>query len=724
MIVIKNAIDKLLKSDEDSIVILMKYLLLILVLLSCSTQIFVLTFFKESLSVETHLYAFGPVYTTMIVSYLLLELSHIRLGIHTFLLGSVFTQLMLLVFVTGHTNYVYVSYTNVALVAGLMLGPFNGVLYTVLIILCISLYFILVQMQLVDPNLIDIIQNNPELGLMATVCCFIFTGITVALFVFKQEQLYQTSVKERERTSSTLMALENLQQLNETRARQGSMIGWLGQQLITMDYAHKFIERSTPKIRELLELDALIVIIGDSKLPATIIRSINNAEGEDFNDTTVQVLARSIWMEPSLERFPKWLIGTTSGTIFHSEPIVESDGTIGTIIALSSTTPSELETFLSTVASIFSSAIKREQTQDQVRHLQKMEAIHLLAGGIAHDFNNLLMSIMGNTEIALTQVNNEEISELLQQINWATERGSSLTRKLLSFTKKEDSSPEVIDANEILKDILPIFEQVFKNKSVLSITYSAEPALIRIDRKDLESALLNLIINARDAIGQNGTVHITIDVLRTSDTPCVQMVISDNGTGIPETIIESIFEPFVTTKPNGTGLGLTMVRSMVERGKGNISVNSSSKGTQFSLSFPLEITKQIIPKQHSTQVHPIDSAKIILVVDDEQLVLQTIARMLQMKHFQVLQANGYTMAKELLSKHTVDLVLSDINMYGESGIDLRNFCLIEYPDIPVLLMTGFISQTENSEIPIIEKPLNTQNLVSFIVQGLSGNHLQ
>ena len=195
----------------------------------------------------------------------------------------------------------------------------------------------------------------------------------------------------------------------------------------------------------------------------------------------------------------------------------------------------------------------------------------------------------------------------------------------------------------------------------------------------------------------------------------VQVLISDTGSGIPTAILNSIFEPFVTTKPNGTGLGLTMVRSMVDRGQGTIDVSSSTKGTQFLLCFPLSSSKSQLVEQTSLNV----DSKVVLVVDDEHLVLQTISRILKMNGYEVRQASGVTLAKEVLRNQDVDLVLSDINLSGETGIDLRHFCLREFPGIPFLLMTGFISQELDVDLPVIEKPLSTQELLSFIRQGLA-----
>ena len=190
-------------------------------------------------------------------------------------------------------------------------------------------------------------------------------------------------------------------------------------------------------------------------------------------------------------------------------------------------------------------------------------------------------------------------------------------------------------------------------------------------------------------------------------------------------MLESIFEPFVSTKPNGTGLGLTMVRSMVERGRGNIHVDSSSEGTVFTLSFPTcsiedfdkqdELKKSIVSHQQN--------AIPILVLDDDRLILSSIARSLKESGFHVHQAENVAQAKELLLHNDIKLVLSDINMPGESVVELYCYCVKEYSNIAFVLMTGLLIQEDFPDIPIMEKPISAQDLIFQINKELKSTRV-
>ena len=185
-------------------------------------------------------------------------------------------------------------------------------------------------------------------------------------------------------------------------------------------------------------------------------------------------------------------------------------------------------------------------------------------------------------------------------------------------------------------------------------------------------------------------------------------------------MFESIFEPFVSTKSNGTGLGLTMVRAMVERGKGEIFIDSSSKGSTFTLSFPScsfeDFRRQYeIRKKISTSK---GNAISILVLDDDRLVLLSVVRILRENDFHVYQAESVVQAKNVLAQSKVDLVLSDINMPGESGIEFYKYCEQNHPEVSFILMTGLLVQKDFPDIPIIEKPISAQDIVFQINKAL------
>ena len=219
---------------------------------------------------------------------------------------------------------------------------------------------------------------------------------------------------------------------------------------------------------------------------------------------------------------------------------------------------------------------------------------------------------------------------------------------------------------------------------------------------------------------QFGKINLQISLNEDQDNPSVDVIIQDTGVGIPSSMFESIFEPFVSTKSNGTGLGLTMVRAMVERGKGEIFIESSPRGSVFTLSFPAcsleDFRRQYeIKKKLSTSK---GNATSILVLDDDRLLLLSVVRILKESDFHVYQAESVAQAKKVLHHSKVDLVLSDINMPGESGIEFHKYCERNHPEISFILMTGLLVQKDFPNIHIIEKPISAQDIVFQINKAL------
>ena len=702
---------------------LMHWFLLSLIVLSLGVHGIILVFFPEQLTSNQLLYCFAPIYSTLLLSYSFLKLRRFFVSMHIFLMGMVLAQFLIILFVTGHMTYVYVSYTNVVLVAGLMIGPISGFAYTSLIVFCVSMYHALNAFHIVSP-VAPVISEDHVINVVVTSACFVFTGVTVALFVIKRAQLHQSLIKEKERSNQTLAELEKIQELNEQRFTLGVLTGWLGQQLTSTRYAQEFITASLAKIYEVLGADQIIVVTVEKKRtdmfvydPAYHTVLISNFEHQNAQKTWQKLKSNTKLF--IAEKMEERLAEVGEDNQMYFQEIMGSDGPFGAVIAFAPIVSHEKEIFLGTVANMFSSAFAREQAEEQLRHLQKMKALNLLAGGIAHDFNNLLMSIMTNNEIALSLIEpDSELEEFLRRISWATDQGSSLTRKLLSFNKKEIFTPEVIDIVETIRDLEPILEQICTNRSQLSIDAASQKIFVFIDKKDFESAILNLCINARDAIDEAGKIHVRIRL--SDDHSNVNVIIQDTGTGIPLFMLDSIFEPFVSTKSNGTGLGLTMVRSMVDRGKGSIHVDSSSEGSIFTLSFPICSSEDFEKQFGVKKEHLFLQKKVIpiLVLDDDRLLLSSVSRILGENNFCVYQAESVVQAKNILLEHEVKLVLSDINMPGESGIDFYHYCLKQHPDIVFLLMTGRVVQEDFPDAPIIEKPISAQDIIVQLNKAL------
>lgn len=406
-----------------------------------------------------------------------------------------------------------------------------------------------------------------------------------------------------------------------------------------------------------------------------------------------------------------------------------------------------------------------ENRNERLRHSQKMETIGQLAGGIAHNFNNILAIILGYSELLLSETPAENpSSKPLKAIDKAAKRGRDLVKKLMAFSRKTETRPETLDLNKIVRSTISIVEQVIGGRCVIQADLEPFPAVIRIDRQELEQALLNLFINARDAMTAGGVIRVKTSPPIREGTPVtptgrfvrftsagkspvledgtpgpfpeectyVRLTISDSGVGMSDDVMAHLFEPFFTTKEEGkgTGLGLATVFGAVMGAGGFIEVESSlGEGTHFRLYFPLiEEDVNLLMLSGSGKFDILrqyrGNTETVLVIEDEPEVRDYISQILLAMNYQVIAApDGSTGLNHLRTQgEGISVVLMDLVLPGLSGIDLAKTIRGERPDLPVLSMSG------NNEKPThsagvqthLEKPFTAESLLQAVKFGLSG----
>jgi PAS domain S-box-containing protein len=358
--------------------------------------------------------------------------------------------------------------------------------------------------------------------------------------------------------------------------------------------------------------------------------------------------------------------------------------------------------------SVISDITERKQIEEALRRSQKMEAIGQLTGGIAHDFNNILGIITGH--LSLLELEHDigsKAQQRLEIINQTVQRAVDLTRQLLGFSSRQASLTEVIDINHLIKHVEHLLTQSLTPQIEIEYQYAEQLWLTEINTGEFEDALLNLALNARDAMTGQGKLtietHNTIlDVGYCSINPgvvageYVQITVSDTGVGIPHEQQERIFEPFFTTKEpgKGTGLGLSMVFGFVKRSDGHIKVYSEQGiGTTFRLYLPRAVGKQQKTDRQEWLAKSVLPKGIgsILVVDDELALLDLVEETLKLQGYNVITAKNATEALEKLKQHPeIDLLFSDVVMPGElNGYELAEKAAKLYPDLKVLLTSGY-----------------------------------
>lgn len=393
-----------------------------------------------------------------------------------------------------------------------------------------------------------------------------------------------------------------------------------------------------------------------------------------------------------------------------------------------------------TLAGTIQDITDRRQIEEQFRQSQKMESVGRLAGGVAHDFNNLLTVINGYSELVLASLpENVPLRAPIEEVRKAGERASSLTRQLLAFSRRQLLQPQVLDLNALVRDTERMLRRMIGEDVRLHTVLAADLSPIQADPGQITQVLLNLAVNARDAMPNGGqltleTSNVTLDEEYAASNPdsrpgsFVQLAVSDNGVGMDPETQEHLFEPFFTTKPQGvgTGLGLSTVYGIVTQSGGWIRVHSQkSAGTTFKIFLPPAAAPVTAP-QPSPAVRGELPQGTVLVVEDQESVRRLTSEMLALLGLRVLEAGSGSQALALADAHTgpIDLLLTDVVMPGMTGIQLADAFLRRRPEARVLFMSGYtdsIVAQQGSLDPgfiLLEKPFLLDTLVQKVQQAL------
>jgi PAS domain S-box-containing protein len=386
----------------------------------------------------------------------------------------------------------------------------------------------------------------------------------------------------------------------------------------------------------------------------------------------------------------------------------------------------------------------RRQMENEVRQLQKLEAIGRLSGGIAHDFNNILAVILGVGNMLLKDVTDTDLRNQLEEILEAGRRGATLTRQFLAFARKQVLQPQPLDLSATVNELSGILKRLLRADITLELRLADHPGTIMGDPSQIEQVLLNLVVNARDAMPGGGTLiietadldldEITAAQLVATPGPTVRLTVMDTGAGMTDETKRRLFEPFFTTKEagKGTGLGLATVYGIVKQSGGAIDVESApGKGASFKLYFPRSTER---PGRKPERTAHRDSwgrgleGLKILLVEDEPALRSAFSRMLTRLKCRVTVAANGADALEAVERDDVkpDLLITDTVIPGISGNELARRLTSALPKLKVLRMSGYadpeISQAESTESlgPFLQKPFTLPELTQAVQQTMDG----
>jgi signal transduction histidine kinase/CheY-like chemotaxis protein len=377
----------------------------------------------------------------------------------------------------------------------------------------------------------------------------------------------------------------------------------------------------------------------------------------------------------------------------------------------------------------------RKRLEEQLRQAQKMEAVGKLAGGIAHDFNNLLTAILGYSDLLLREVSGPA-KESVEEIRRAGERAAALTRQLLAFSRKQMLRMEVLDVNALVGEMGPLLERLLGDDIVLATRPAESRVAVRADRGQLEQVVLNLAVNARDAMPKGGVLTIAAESrVFSSDKDAIPagewvvVSVSDTGAGMDAATKARIFEPFFTTKERGkgTGLGLATVYGAVTQIGGQVLVTSApGEGARFDVFLPAARGEpDRIPTSLYEDVR--GAGETVLVVEDQEAVRKLAIRVLGSHGYDVLEARNGTEAVAIAERHSgrIDLILTDIVMPGMSGPDVVARLSYVHPEMNVLYMSGYSDASLLKQGSLhtgddfLQKPFTADALVAKVRSVLS-----
>ena len=363
----------------------------------------------------------------------------------------------------------------------------------------------------------------------------------------------------------------------------------------------------------------------------------------------------------------------------------------------------------------------RKQLEEQLHHSQRLEAVGRLAGGVAHDFNNLLMVITGYSHMLLDAMHaSDPARQDLEQVVKASERATDLTRQLLAFSRRQGVRATLINVNVLVKEMERMLRRVLGDEIELTIRLASELKTVRADPGQIEQVILNMAVNARDAMSSAGRLSIETKNAAQAGRSTVVISVRDTGIGMDSQVLSRVFEPFFTTKEHGTGLGLATSYGIIKENGGDLRVESTpGQGTTFYIELP--VTEQTPDEMESPAEKRVPrGTETILLVEDEDPVRRVVETMLKRYGYQVLTSPSPKDAVAAAEQYRgeIHLLITDIMLPGMSGRKMAECIIQRRPNMKVLYVSGYGDAKAQNETQFLQKPFSTEELATKIREVL------
>jgi two-component system cell cycle sensor histidine kinase/response regulator CckA len=364
---------------------------------------------------------------------------------------------------------------------------------------------------------------------------------------------------------------------------------------------------------------------------------------------------------------------------------------------------------------------ERKHLEEQLHHSQRLEAVGRLAGGVAHDFNNLLMVITGYSHMLLDAMHpSDPARQDLEQVVKASERATDLTRQLLAFSRRQGVRAALVNLNSLVQEMERMLRRVLGDEIELTVRQAPELKTVRADPGQIEQVILNMVVNARDAMSSGGRLLIETMNSRQNKGECVTVSISDTGIGMDSQVLSRVFEPFFTTKEHGTGLGLATSYGIIKENGGDLRVESSpGKGTTFFIELPVT-ERTAVELESPPEKRAPRGTETILLVEDEDPVRRVVETMLKRHGYQVIASASAKDAVAAAEQHrgVIHLLITDIMMPGMTGRKMAEVLTARRPEMKVLYVSGYGDAKAEDDAHFLQKPFSTEELANKIREVL------
>ncbi len=503
--------------------------------------------------------------------------------------------------------------------------------------------------------------------------------------------------------------------------------------------AEASLRATASRLMAIVDASPMAIVLIDR---ARLVGLWNPAAETLFGWTASEVLGRRIPLEAEAPDAARSLIDSVLGGVTVRDDqlsVVRRDGVMRRI-SVASAPIRDADGAIVGALTMCADISEREELQASLREAQKMESIGFLAGGVAHDFNNIMTAVGGYATMAMDAIGpGHPATSDLQEVVRATERATALTRQLLTFSRRQATDPEVIDLGAEVRGLEPLLRRAMSEDVDIRIDAGDEPAWIRADRTQIQQALLNLAVNARDAMPQGGRLRIAVTTDSGGDdgpasgsaddgtaSRTIRLDVADTGHGMDATVIEHAFEPFYTTKGpgQGTGLGLAVVHGIVAGSGGRVALRSQPEaGTTVTMSWPAADPPESTARP---QARASERQRTILVAEDETALRALAHRVLEMAGYRVIDAvDGLDALERAQEEPEIDLLLTDLTMPRMGGATLAARLTAERPGLRVLFMSGYGedrlggADPRDPAIRLLPKPFGVDALAEAVAAALA-----